>query len=163
MVATPTVRQAGPDDVAALVRLILAFRDFLGAERPSATAAALAVREIQSDGRGEFALAFLAGSVEPVGYSQLLILPSVWAEGREAYLEDLFVHESAWRSGVGSALLEHAFARARRAGASVIALTSNEHNERAQAFYVAHGFRAAGEARYHGGREVRFARGLTGR
>lgn len=162
MGAAPTVRPAGPDDVAALVRLIVAFRDFLGADRPDAAAAAVAVREILSDGRGEFALAYLAGSDEPVGYSQMLILPSVWAEGREAYLEDLFVQESAWRKGVGGALLEHAFARAQRGGASVIALTTNENNERAQAFYVAHGFRAAGEARYHGGREVRFARGLTG-
>ncbi len=157
----PIVRPVAPGDVASVVRLILAFRDFLGADQPDAISAAASIREIQAVGQSEFALASLSPDGPSVGYSQLLILPSVWTPGGEAWLEDLFVEETAWRKGVGSALLEHALARARLAGATAIGLTTNEYNERAQAFYGAHGFRAAGEARYQGGREVRFTRSLT--
>ena len=159
---TPRVRPAGPGDIDELVRLILAFRDHLGADRPDATAAAASIREIHETGVSEFALARLPSAAAPVGYLQMLILPSVWTEGQEACLEDVFVEPTAWRQGVGTALLAYALDRAQRAGATAIALTTNEKNERAQAFYLAHGFRAAGEARYPGGREVRFVRRVSG-
>lgn len=159
---TPTVRPAGPADIDELVRLILAFRDHLGAKAPDAASAAASIREVQAKGVGEFALASLPSFPAPVGYLQMLILPSVWTAGREAYLEDVFVERAAWRQGVGTALLRYALERARRAGATVMALTTNEQNEQARAFYSAHGFREAGEARYPGGREVRLVRGVGG-
>ena len=75
-------------------------------------------------------------------------------------LEDIFVEDAARGRGVGAALLDHAMARAGARGASVLVLSTNEQNQQAQRFYAAHGFRAAGEARWGSGREIRWLRRL---
>lgn len=161
MADAPIVRLAGAEDVEALARLVAGFRDFLGADAPDADAIRRALGELLADPAHDLILGWTDGDPDPVGYAQLRVLPSLWATGREAYLEDLFVSERARGRGVGAALLGCAFDRARRRGATDIALGTNERNEPANAFYRAHGFAPAGETRWGGGREIRLTRRLV--
>jgi GNAT superfamily N-acetyltransferase len=59
----------------------------------------------------------------------------------------LFVHPSAWGSGVGHALLEHALAALRADGYLEATVWSFVANERANAFYEAHGMTRDGARR----------------
>ena len=73
---------------------------------------------------------------------QLRFRFSVWKASPDAWLEDLFVHENARRSGVGDALVTLAIERATERGARRIELDCNEHNAGALALYERHGFSA---------------------
>jgi GNAT superfamily N-acetyltransferase len=62
-------------------------------------------------------------------------------------IRTMFVDSGHWRSGVGSALLEAALEELRRLGYSEATLWSFDSNERANAFYEAHGFTRDGSVR----------------
>lgn len=152
------VRIATSAEAPVLGRLVAAFRDHLRATVP--TDADLAARlpgALREPGL-EFACAFRGG--EAVGYSQVRLLPSIWAPGLEAHVEDLFVLPAARRQAVGRALLDHALARACERGATRATLTTNERNEAAQAFYRAGGWTQVSHALYPGGREVLWSKSI---
>ena len=68
----------------------------------------------------------------------------------QAELESIAVPEAWRRAGVGSALLVSVRVWAQKHGAASLELEVRAANERAQAFYAAHGFRAEGRrARYY--------------
>jgi len=60
--------------------------------------------------------------------------------GKAAWLEDCIVHPSHQRRGIGKALLGHALAQARSAGATRVTLLTDGDNARAQALYRKLGF-----------------------
>jgi ribosomal protein S18 acetylase RimI-like enzyme len=86
------------------------------------------------------------------------------AEPGEGELRSIFVHPGAWRSGVGSALLEHALAELARDGYQAATLWSFADNDRANRFYERHGFERDGAEQRRefsaGALEVRYRRAL---
>ena len=97
----------------------------------------------QIEDRGVF-VAEVAGSV--MGFAA--ILPR---EDGDFDLDALFVEPSAWRQGIGRALVEHCVAAARDAGAASLHVVGNPH---AEDFYSACGFDTLGT------KQMRFGAGL---
>lgn len=60
---------------------------------------------------------------------------SCWTVGDYVYLQDLFVDPGARGQGVGKALIEHVYARARGAGASRVWWLTHESNADAMLLY----------------------------
>jgi len=131
------LRIAGPSDVAAVVRLIGGFRDFLESARPNNAELEMSVTELIGDRSTEF---LLIGDPE-VGYAQIRYRLSVWTGNEDAFLEDVFVDDSARGKGHGRTLVGAAIARARSRGCSRIQLDANQDNTEAVALYESLGFR----------------------
>jgi GNAT superfamily N-acetyltransferase len=155
----PRVWRAGAHESADVARLLLAFRDWFGGERPSAEEMLRSVTLLVGDPASEFLLASMGA--EPQGVCQLRFRHSVWMSAEDCWLEDLFVEEPARGHGLGRALVEAACATARERGARRIELDTNESNRAAISLYEACGFSAASKA--HGtqtGRDMFFGRRL---
>jgi GNAT superfamily N-acetyltransferase len=144
------VRLAKRGDEAAVAALITAFRDFYGESEPDDGRIAQAVEGLIDAEGTEF---LLAGE-PPVGVAQLRFRPSVWTGSEDAWLEDLFVLETARRDGAGRALAEACIERARSRGCKRIQLDANEHNSVAIALYESLGFRSDSPGRWDGGRNL---------
>ncbi len=86
-------------------------------------------------------LARLPGTGEPVGVSVLRLQPSLWSEGQEAYLAELYVVPGRRGQGFGRELLAGALRVAVERGADYAFLVTSEDDERAQRVYEAAGFR----------------------
>jgi ribosomal protein S18 acetylase RimI-like enzyme len=85
----------------------------------------------------------------------------------EGEVRSIFVHPGAWRSGVGTALLEHALKALYGEGYRAATLWSFDNNDRANGFYERHGFaRDGAEQRREfsaGALEVRYRRAISRR
>jgi ribosomal protein S18 acetylase RimI-like enzyme len=93
------------------------------------------------DDRGtEFLLAAPGDGAPAGGVCQLRYRLSVWTGADDCWLEDLYVDESARGTGLGRALVNAAFDRARERGCRRIELDVNESNTAAIAFYEQLGF-----------------------
>jgi ribosomal protein S18 acetylase RimI-like enzyme len=152
---------AGPEEAAEVTRLLIAFRDWLGAEVPDDSAFAASVAQLYEDGATEFLLGRVAAADPPCGVCQLRFRHSVWTSAPDCWLEDLYVEDAARGRGVGRALVVLAMERAGARGARRIELDTNEHNHGAIALYEALGFSASSKA--HGelrGRDVFMGRSL---
>ena len=125
-----------------MTELLGEFRDWWGYEAPSDDAIRESVARLIEDPATEFLLgAPAAESGSPaVGLVQLRFRHSVWTGSDDAWLEDLWVRESARRTGLGRALTEFAFERARARGCARIQLDVNTANENAKALYESLGF-----------------------
>lgn len=135
------------DDVA---RLLIAFRDWLEASTPTEDSVRDSVSRLIVDPATEF---LLAGAPTAAGVCQLRFRHSLWTSSDDCWLEDLFVEDRARGRGVGRALVEAAFERARERGAARIELDTNEGNTTAVALYESLGFSASSKA--HGARAGR--------
>jgi len=138
----PRLWVATPDDAQVVTELLGEFRDWWGYEAPSDDAIRESVARLIEDPATEFLLgAPAAESGSPaVGLVQLRFRHSVWTGSDDAWLEDLWVRESARRTGLGRALTEFAFERARARGCARIQLDVNTANEKAKALYESLGF-----------------------
>lgn len=130
------------DDAEAIADLLVEFRDHSGSDWPSANAFLASVERLLEDRNTEFLLATPDADSSPAGALQLRFRFSVWKAAPDAWLEDLFVRESARRAGLGDALVALALERARERGARRIELDCNEDNAAALALYERHGFSA---------------------
>jgi GNAT superfamily N-acetyltransferase len=133
---------AQPEEAEVVAALLVAFRDHIGADWPSANAFLASVERLFEDRDAEFLIAARDDDSAPAGVLQLRFRFSVWTAAPDAWLEDLFVREDARRAGVGEALLTLAIQRATDRGAKRIELDTNEHNAAALALYERHGFSA---------------------
>ena len=97
------------------------------------------VERLITDPATEFLLGSVAGEA-PAGIVQLRYRHSVWTGTDDAWLEDLFVQESARGTGLGRALTEFAFVRAAERGCARIQLDVNAGNAPARALYESLGF-----------------------
>jgi GNAT superfamily N-acetyltransferase len=70
-----------------------------------------------------------------VGIVHYIYHRSCWTVGDYCYLQDLFVAESARKSGLGRALIEAVYREARAAGASRVHWLTHETNATARALY----------------------------
>jgi ribosomal protein S18 acetylase RimI-like enzyme len=155
--AGPSIRRAGPDDLAGVVALWIALtrdharREPLFALAPGAEAQirgliAAQLRDpdtalfVAETGRDEAADAGPASG--PIGLCIVRVdrVPPIHAETRRAEITDLFVNERRRRSGVGGALVDHAFEWARRRGAPRIEVRVESGNDAGRAFWRARGF-----------------------
>lgn len=133
---------AGADELAPVAELLCEFRDSLGREEPESSEIRTAVEAIAAAGDGEYLLAAIARR-DPAGVCQLRFRRSVWASAEDAWIEDVFVRESAREAGLGRALVELAIGRARARGCRRIELDVDEDNAAARALY--HGLGFAGD------------------
>jgi GNAT superfamily N-acetyltransferase len=136
----PDVRVAEPSDAPRVAELVAAFRNHIGRSEPSDAEVRATVERLLADSNTEFLLA-------DEGVCQLRYRLSVWTATEDCWLEDLFVTEAARGTGVGRALIEAAFDRARARGCKRIQLDVADDNSRAIDVYRAAGFGVDGDTR----------------
>jgi GNAT superfamily N-acetyltransferase len=129
------VRLATPDDADDVARLMIGFRDFWDRDEPGDEAFETGARRLLADPNTDF---LLAGE-PPAGVCQLRYRYSIWT-GSDCWLEDIFVEEAARGTGLGRALMEAAFERARERGCARMELDVNEANSGALKLYESLGF-----------------------
>lgn len=98
------------------------------------------------DPRTEFLLGTPDDDSPPSGVVQLRYRHSIWTASDDAWLEDLFVTETARRSGLGRAMVLAAIDRAEERNCRRIELDVDDVNQAAVALYKDLGF-----AEKHGG------------
>jgi GNAT superfamily N-acetyltransferase len=136
----PEVRVAQAADAPRVAELMAAFRSHIGRDWPSDAEIRTTVEALLQDPNTEF---LLAGA----GVCQLRYRLSVWTATEDCWLEDLYVTDDARGTGVGRALIEAAFERARARGCKRIQLDVADDNTRAIDVYRAAGFGADGNTR----------------
>jgi GNAT superfamily N-acetyltransferase len=146
------VRLAAESDAEALSRLVASFRDHLAQAEPRDRTIPASVARLLRDCNTDFLLA-LDSTCEPCGYSQLRFRYSLWVNGVEGQLDDIFVLPVVRRCGIGTALLAASIERAREREASVLGLNTNERNFDALRLYYRAGFRAE-RRRWDNGRQL---------
>jgi GNAT superfamily N-acetyltransferase len=130
------VRLATQDDAAEVARLMIGFRDWWQRDEPADEVFERGARHLLGDPNTDF---LLAGD-PPAGVCQLRYRYSIWTESPDCWLEDIFVEEAARGSGLGRALVEAAFERARERGCARMELDVNEANSGAVKLYESLGF-----------------------
>jgi ribosomal protein S18 acetylase RimI-like enzyme len=131
---------AGAHEAPQVARLLIAFRDWNESAGPDEQTIYDAVAQLLEDAATEFLLGSLEETQEPCGVCQIRFRHSVWTGAPDCWLEDLYVEEHARGQGIGRALTELAFHRARLRGARRIELDTNEDNAGAIALYESLGF-----------------------
>jgi ribosomal protein S18 acetylase RimI-like enzyme len=134
------VRLAGAADAPEVARLLHDFnREF---DEPSPGRKRLAARMAALLEEGQ-TVVLLAGE-RPDGLAVLRFRPSIWSEGLECYLAELYVAPAMRGCGLGRALLEKAIACARARGADYMDLNTGEDDVAARALYESFGFSSRG-------------------
>jgi ribosomal protein S18 acetylase RimI-like enzyme len=136
----PRVWTAGPEDIESVSGLIAGFRDWWSYDEPSLDSIRATAATLLEDPNTEFLLAAADGGRPAAGVCQLRYRLSVWTGADDCWLEDLYVDDGARGTGLGRALVEAAFERARERGCRRIELDVNESNTDAIAFYKSLGF-----------------------
>jgi ribosomal protein S18 acetylase RimI-like enzyme len=143
------VRTATADDADAIGRLLHDFNTEYDEETPGAARIAERVRELLAAGDTEV---LLAGS-GPDGLAVLRFRPSIWTQGLECYLAELYVEPPRRGEGTGRALMEAVLQSARARGADYIDLNTGEDDLAARSLYESLGFvnreRAGGPVTYY--------------
>ena len=107
-------------------------------EDPTPGPKALAERVRQLLARDDF-IVLLVGS-EPRGLAVLRLRPSIWTEGLECYLAELYVQPGHRGHGLGRVLMTAALDAARARGADYIEVATSEDDVAARALYERFGF-----------------------
>jgi ribosomal protein S18 acetylase RimI-like enzyme len=136
MTGTESVRPATADDAADIARLFTDFNHEF--EEPTPPVEATAARVAEHIERGHST--FLVIGDGPDGFAQLRYRPSLYAEGLEAHLQELYVVPEKRGQGLGRALMDAVLAEARAGGATYIDLGTSEDDEAARALYESSGF-----------------------
>lgn len=130
------IRRAGPEDAAAIARLLHDFNEEYDEPTPGVEALSGYARRLLEEGEMHV---LLAGE-GPDGISLVRLRPSVWTGKPEAHLQELYVVPPLRGQGIGRALLEATIAFAREAGATGIDLNTGETDTAARALYASAGF-----------------------
>jgi ribosomal protein S18 acetylase RimI-like enzyme len=130
------IRRAGPDDAAAIARLLHDFNAEFGEPTPGVEALTGYARQLLAAGE----MTVLLAGEGPDGISLIRFRNSVWTGGPEAHLQELYVVPALRGRGIGRALLEATMAAAREAGASGIDLNTGATDTAARALYESCGF-----------------------
>jgi ribosomal protein S18 acetylase RimI-like enzyme len=132
----PLVRRAGIADAEVIGRLLHDFNTEFEEPTPGARALADRIRELFA---AEKFIVLLGGS-EPRGLAVLRFRTSIWTEGLECYLAELYVQPAHRRRGLGMALMTAALEAARAQGADYIEVATSEDDVGARALYERLGF-----------------------
>lgn len=136
-----SVWRAEPHEVEDVTRLLIAFRDHIGRDWPHENAFREGIEKLLTADDCDFLLAASAPGAPAEAICQLRYHFSVWRDGQECILEDLYVSEQARRGGLGAALVAGALRRARERDCRWIELDTYEDNAPVIALYESHGFR----------------------
>ena len=130
------VRRAEIADAEAIGRLLHDFNREFDEPTPGPGAVAERVRALLAAGE----MTVLLGGAGPHGLAVLRFRPAVLTDGRECYLEDLYVAPGHRGHGLGRALMEAALDVARGEGAIEMHLGTSEDDVAARALYESLGF-----------------------
>jgi ribosomal protein S18 acetylase RimI-like enzyme len=130
------VRRGESADAEAIGRLLHDFNTEFEDVTPGPAALAERVRLLMA----KEGLAVLLGGAGPDGLAVLRFRPSIWTEGLECYLAELYVIPSRRRRGLGRALMEASMELARAEGADMMYLGTGEDDVAARALYESLGF-----------------------
>ena len=151
------IRIANPQDEPAIVTMAVAFRDHLERVTPTDEQFQASVRTLLTSPDAEFFVAHDAQE-QALGYVLQRYRHSMWANGKEATIEDLFVDPVFRKQGTGKALIEFALARAVSEGCTSVCLDTNEFNLASTRIYTALGFNAV--SKRWNGRQVSFRKSI---
>jgi len=126
----------------AVAGLLVAFRDHMGLDWPSANAFLANVERLMERGEADFLLGAPHDDAAPAAVAQLRFRFGIWYAALDCTLEDLFVAEAARGAGLGRAMVDAAVERARERDCRRIELDTDEDNAAALALYRAAGFRS---------------------
>jgi GNAT superfamily N-acetyltransferase len=134
--AERSVRLAQPAQAKAIARLLHDFNTEFDEPTPGPERLARRVRELLADGH----ITVLLVGDAPDGLAVLRFRPSIWTEGLECYLAELYVVPDRRGHGLGRALMHAAIELARSRGAGYMELGTSEHDVAARALYESLGF-----------------------
>jgi ribosomal protein S18 acetylase RimI-like enzyme len=151
---TDRVRLAGANDAAAIGRLLYDFNREYEEPTPEPSWLAERVRGLMA---GDTAV-LLAGD-GPDGLALLRFRPSLWTDGLECYLAELYVVPARRGRGLGRELMNAVIDYARERGASYMDLNTAESDVAARSLYESLGFsrtegRPDGPVNYYYEREL---------
>ena len=132
------IRSATQSDLDAVTQLVSGFRYFLQRSEPANDELRASVIVWLRSESTEVSIALLIGVA--VGYASTLYQYSLWANGINATISDLFVIESVRKTGAGRRLIEHALEVAASRGARAANLSTNERNTASIRIYESLGF-----------------------
>jgi GNAT superfamily N-acetyltransferase len=130
------IRRAGPEDAAAIARLLHDFNDEYSEPTPEVEALTGYCRRLLAEGE----ITVLLAGADPDGISLIRFRTSIWTGGPEAHLQELYVVPPLRGRGIGRVLLEATMETAREAGATGIDLNTGETDRAARALYESCGF-----------------------
>ena len=155
------VWRAEPHEAEAVGELMVAFRDHLGVEWPSANAFFAGVDKLIEDPNTAFLLAAPDQDSPPMAVAQVRFRFGIWWAAEDCLLEDLFVLEQARGTGLGRALVAGVVELARERGCRRVELDANEDNAAALGLYTSLGFDAQDDR--YGGRNLFMRKHLDSR
>ncbi len=130
------VRPADATDADEIGRLLHDFNTEFDDVTPGPSKLAERIRGLLAEGS---TTALLAGT-GPDGLALMRFRPSLWTDGLECYLAELYVVPVLRGNGIGRALMEAAIAGARDAGADYMELNTGEDDVAARTLYESLGF-----------------------
>jgi len=130
------VRRAGAADADVIGRLLHDFNSEFEEPTPGPRALADRVRQLLA---GDETVILLAGA-GPNGLAVLRFRPSIWTQGLECYLAELYVQPAHRRRGLGLALMAATLELARAEGADYIEVATSQDDVGARALYERLGF-----------------------
>jgi len=130
------VRGAGPADAEAIGHLLYDFNREFGEPTPSPAELATRIRVLLAQGD----TTVIVGGTGPDGLAVLRFRLSIWSQGHECYLAELYVVPECRGFGLGRALMETAMEEARRRGADYMDLGTSETDTAARHLYESLGF-----------------------
>jgi len=130
------VRRGGVGDAGEVARLLHDFNTEFSDPTPGVEVLTQRIGQLLDDGE----VTVLLGGEEPDGLALFRLRPSLWADGLDAYLEELYVAPLRRGEGLGRALMEAAVQAAREAGAIRMDLGTGETDTAARALYESCGF-----------------------
>lgn len=132
----PIIRVAGPDDCQVIGRLLDAFNREYDDPTPGPAKLAERVGRLMDDGDTAVTLA----GEGPDGLAVMRFRRSIFTEGLECYLAELYVVPERRGHGLGRALMLAAMELARERGADYMDLNTGEQDIAARALYESLGF-----------------------
>ena len=135
--STITIRQTALTDIEALAVLFDEYRQFYDGTSDLKAARAFLISRFE---HGESVLFLAFQDNEPIGFVQLYPSFSSLSLGRTFILNDLFVHPSGRKKGVGTALIHAATEYAKTVGALFMSLSTATTNTSAQSLYQSLGW-----------------------
>jgi ribosomal protein S18 acetylase RimI-like enzyme len=136
MTGLEDVRRATAGDAEAIGRMFTDFNEEF--DEPTPPAGVTAKRAAEHIERGHST--FLLIGDGPDGFAQIRYRPSLYAEGLEAHLQELYVVPDKRGDGLGRALMDAVLAEAQGAGATYIDLGTSEDDVAARSLYESSGF-----------------------
>ena len=145
-------RLANLSDLDDLLKLTVGFRHVLRRDQPDDNSLREGKEGLLSSGEVEFFIV-TDDKERAVGYVQQRYRHSLWLNGLEATLEDLYVSLDYRRQGISTCIVRFAIDRAKEKGCRAVKLDTNERNEEAIQFYSKLGF-SSGSSRFPGSRQL---------